>query len=70
MSDAAKSKENEMEDAYLNAAKALNAAAYAALRAAVDTTALPYINRKLLRNLARATDAIVDAGIDTARFEI
>lgn len=52
---------------YIAAVKALNEAAYAALRAAKDTTALPMINRGLLRKVARITDDLVDAGTDTAK---
>ena len=54
------------EQEYTAAIKALNSAAYAALRAAKDTTALPNVNRHLLRGIARMTDDLVDAGLQTA----
>lgn len=47
---------------YLAAAKALNDAAYAALRAARDTEALPMVNRQRLREIAALTDKQVDEG--------
>lgn len=55
------------EQAYIAAVKALNFAAYAAMNAAKDTTALPMVNRGLLRKVARITDDLVDAGTDTAK---
>jgi hypothetical protein len=56
----------DAEQKYIAAIKALNDAAYAAIRAASDTTALPMVNRHLLRGLARVTDDLVDAGVDTS----
>lgn len=47
---------------YLEAAKALNNAAYAALRAAKDTTELPNVDRQTLRLIAGETDRLVDQG--------
>ena len=41
------------EQTYLAAVKALNVAAYAALRASSDTEAMPLVNRQLLRWVAR-----------------
>jgi len=58
------------EIAYITAVKAMNDAAYAALRAASDTTALPNINRHLLRGIARLTDGLVDAGLECAKGEL
>lgn len=58
------------EQTYLAAVKALNAAAYAALRASSDTEAMPLINRQLLRWVARMSDNLVDAGLDTAKGEV
>jgi len=58
------------EQTYLTAVKALNAAAYAALRASSDTEAMPLVNRKLLRDIACLTDNLVDAGLDTAKGEV
>ena len=56
----------DAEQSYIAAAKALNEAAYAALRAAKDTEALPMVNRKMLRDIARFSDDLVDAGTETA----
>lgn len=50
------------EATYITAIKALNAAAYAALRAARDTEALPMVNRQRLREIAKLTDNQVDEG--------
>jgi len=58
------------EQTYLAAVKALNAAAYAALRASSDTEAIPLVNRKLLRDISCLTDNLVDAGLDTAKGEV
>ena len=55
------------QQTYIAAIKALNDATYAALRAARDTNELPMINRQLLREMARDSDALVDAGLDTAK---
>jgi hypothetical protein len=52
---------------YIAAVKVLNEAAYAALRAAKDTTELPNVNRHLLRGVARISDDLVDAGTETAK---
>ncbi len=48
---------------YKEAIRALNAAAYAALRAARDTEALPMVNRQRLREIAALTDKQVDEGV-------
>jgi hypothetical protein len=58
------------EDKFITAVKALNEAAYAALRAASDTTALPTVNRHLLRGVARLSDDLVDAGLSTAKGKL
>jgi len=58
------------EQTYLAAVKALNVAAYAALRASFKLAALPMVNRKLLRDIACLTEKLVDAGIDTAKGEV
>lgn len=58
------------EQTYLAAVKALQAAAHAALRAASDTEAMPMVNRHLLRGIARLSDNLVDAGLDTAKGEV
>lgn len=50
------------EQIYLAAIKTANDAAYAALRAARDTEALPMINRQRLREIAALTDKQVDEG--------
>lgn len=50
----------EAEAKYMEAVKALNEAAYAAIRAGSDTTALPLIDRRALREIARETDRLVD----------
>lgn len=42
------------------ALRALNDAAYAAIRAGKDTTAHPDLNREALRRIARETDRLVD----------
>ena len=55
------------EQIYIDAVKALNFAAYEALRAAKDADALPMVNRHLLRSIARLSDDLVDAGTDTAK---
>jgi hypothetical protein len=51
---------------YDAAIKALNAAAYAALRASSDTTAMPHIDRQSLRDIAKETDRLVDKGARSA----
>lgn len=51
------------KDKYLSAIVALNYAAYAAIRAARDTTALPMVNRQRLREIATLTDKQVDEGV-------
>lgn len=43
-----------------DALRHLNEAAYAAIRAGKDTTQYPYLNRQKLREIARATDEMVD----------
>ena len=45
---------------YSEAIRALNKAAYAAIRAGGDTTALPDIDRHSLRLIAGETDRLVD----------
>ena len=45
---------------YAEAIRALNAAAYAAIRAGNDTTALPSIDRRSLRLIASESDRLVD----------
>ncbi|WP_434286267.1 hypothetical protein [Celeribacter sp. SCSIO 80788] len=47
------------------ALKDLNAAAYAAIRAGVDTTQYPDLDRQKLREIARATDKLVDDNAPT-----
>lgn len=42
------------------ALQALNEAAYAALRAGRDTTQYPMLDRQTLREIATATDRLVD----------
>ena len=42
------------------ALKALNAAAYDAIRAGRDTTAYPMLDRQALREIAAMTDKLVD----------
>jgi hypothetical protein len=44
-----------------SALRALNDAAYAAIRAGKDTTQYPDLNRRALREIARATDRLVDS---------
>ena len=51
------------EEIYLAAIKTANEAAYAALRAARDTEALPMVNRQRLREIAALTDKQVDEGV-------
>ena len=50
-------------ETYMKAIRELNAAAYAALRAAKDTEALPMVNRQRLREIAAMTDKQVDEGV-------
>lgn len=47
---------------YLEAIRALNEAAYAAIKASKDTTALPNIDRQALRQIARETDRLFEEG--------
>jgi len=51
-----------MTPEYEAAIKALNEAAYAALRASHDTTLMPHIDRQSLREIATETDRLVDKG--------
>lgn len=51
-----------MTPEYEAAIKALNVAAYAALRASHDTTLMPHIDRQSLREIAKETDRLVDQG--------
>ncbi len=53
----------DAEATYISAIKAANAAAYAALRSARDTDALPMVNRQRLREIAALTDKQVDDGV-------
>lgn len=46
---------------YSEAIRALNSAAYAAIRACSDTTEHPMVDRQSLRQIARMTDDLVDA---------
>jgi len=59
-----------MDDAmtYHDAIRALNKAAYDALRAGRDTTELPYIDRHSLRLVAAETDRLVDHGGQSGNF--
>lgn len=57
-----------MNEAYFEAVKALNEAAYAAIRSGRDTTALPDIDRHSLRLIAGETDRIVDHGAKSGLF--
>lgn len=45
---------------YSEAIRALNKAAYAAIRAGKDTAALPHIDRQSLRLICAETDRLVD----------
>ena len=47
------------------ALRALNDAAYAAIRAGRDTTAYPMLDRQSLRDIAAATDKLVDDNAPT-----
>lgn len=49
-------------DPYVEAARKLNEAAYAAIRACKDTTRYPMVNRQMLREIVTMTDKLVDAG--------
>jgi len=46
---------------YSEAIRALNRAAYAAIRACRDTTEHPMVDRQSLRQIALMTDELVDA---------
>lgn len=48
------------KQAYADAVRALNDAAYTAVRAGADTTVLPLIDRQSLRLIASETDRLVD----------
>lgn len=52
-------KDGTMTDLH-TALKVLNKAAYDAIRAGSDTTAHPMLDRQALREIARATDKLVD----------
>lgn len=54
----------EKPDEYMSAVRGLNEAAYAAIRAAKDTTRYPMVNRHMLREIAALTGKLVDAGPD------
>ena len=51
----------------MEAMKALNEAAYAAFRAAKDTTRYPYIDRQALREIAAETDRLFDLGEESGK---
>jgi hypothetical protein len=53
---------------YDQAIRALNKAAYAAIRACRDTTDLPNVDRRALRLIASETDRLVDHGSDSGSF--
>jgi hypothetical protein len=53
------------EEAYMQAARDLNKAAYAFAKACKDTTALPSINRAAMRVLLTITDRFVDEGLNS-----
>lgn len=61
--------QTQKQQTYIIAVKALNEAAYTALRAARDTVELPMVNRQLLRNIAHLSDNLVNAGLETASEE-
>lgn len=50
---------------YSEAIRGLNKAAYAAIAAGKDTTALPHIDRQSLRLIAWETDRLVDFEADS-----
>lgn len=56
-----------MTSEYQAAIKALNEAAYAALRASRDTTLMPHIDRQSLREIATETDRLVDQGENSGK---
>lgn len=56
-------------DPYMEAARKLNEAAYAAIRACKDTTRYPMVNRHMLREIAAMTDKLVEAGPDQTAGE-
>ena len=49
------------QDKFKAALRDLNNAAYAAIRASVDTVQLPDVDRQTLREIARKTDWLVDS---------
>lgn len=51
------------KDKYLAAIRALNGAAYSAVRAAQNTEELPMVNRQRLREIIKLTDQQVDEGV-------
>lgn len=51
-----------MADPVTEALRDLNNAAYRVLRAGRDTAQYPDLNREALREIARATDKLVDSG--------
>ena len=53
---------------YSEAIRALNKAAYVAIRAGSDTTALPSIDRHSLRLIAGETDRLVDYEQNSGEF--
>ena len=54
---------------YAQAIRALNKAAYDAIRAGGDTTALPDIDRHSLRLIAGETDRMVDQETNSGLFD-
>lgn len=58
--DAINSDQNAVTDDLQSALRALNNAAYAAIRAGKDTTEYPDLNRQALRRICKETDTLVD----------
>ena len=54
-------------ETYTAAIRALNEAAYAAIHACRDTTALPFVDRQALRLIAKETDRLVDQGEESGK---
>lgn len=54
---------------YSDAIRALNDAAYAAIRACADTTQHPMVDRQSLRQIAHMTDELVDADAASVNVE-
>lgn len=51
----------------IDALKALNNAAYAAIRAGSDTRKHPHLNRQALQEIAAASDKLVDDNMETSQ---